>query len=181
MRKIVLALALAVAGCAAAEAPVPPVPPLAGMGNRNLAMNAIQGAAEAFANPAALQGRPAEAAVAISRLEWAALAVPADRSFYIYSGMTAPALTAARWEVRRAVGISTNAPGPVVIAGMEGAAAALARGDTAAAGAALPPPTFAPDTLARLAHLPHLPQANSATLRATRDIEFGRSEDWEFP
>ena len=157
MRHVVLVLALAVAGCAADPAGVvPPVPPLAGQGTRDPGLNAIEGAAEAFGNIAALQDRPANAAVAVSRLEWAALAVPADRSFFLYSTITGPALTAARWEVRRALGIATDAPGTAVIAGMEGAAAALARGDSAAAGAALPPPVFAPDTLAWLAHLPRL-------------------------
>lgn len=178
MRHVVLVLALAVAGCAADPAgTVPPVPPLAGQGTRHPTMNAIGGAAEAFANVSALQGRPAEAAVAVSRLEWAALAVPADRSFFLYSTITGPALTAARWEVRRALGIATDAPGTVVIAGMEGAAAALARGDSVAASAALPPPVFAPEVLARLAHLPRLPQANLATRRAQQDLEFGREDD----
>jgi hypothetical protein len=178
MRHVVLVLALAVAGCAADPGgAVPPVPVLAGQGTRDPGLNAIEGAAEAFGNTAALRGRPADAAVAVSRLEWAALAVPADRSFFVYSTITGPGLTAARWEVRRALGIATDAPGPVVMAGMEAAAGALARGDAAAAGAALPPPVFAPDTLARLSALPRLPQANQATRRAQQDLEFGRSDD----
>lgn len=178
MRHLILMLVLAVAGCAADPAgEVPPVPPLAGQGTRDPGLNAIEGAAEAFGNTEALRGRPADAAVAVSRLEWAALAVPADRSFFIYGTMTGPGLTAARWEVRRALGIATDAPAPLVIAGMEGAAGALARGDSAAAGAALSSPVFSPDTLARLAALPRLPQANQATRRAQQDLEFGRSDD----
>jgi hypothetical protein len=181
MRIFGLLIALALAGCAARPEPVPPVPPLAGQGSRAPGINAIEGAAEAFRHPERLQGRPADAAVAVSRLEWAALAVPADETFDTFSTVTGPALTAARWEVRNALGIATDAPGRVVMAGMEAAAAALARGDSAGAAAALPPPVFAPDTLARLANLPRLPQANLALLRAQRDIEFGRSDDWDFP
>ena len=181
MKRIALALGLALAGCAAQQAEVvPPVPPLAGYGPRSPAQNAIEGAAEAFGDTRALAGRPADAAVAVSRLEWAALAVPADRTFFNFSAITPPALTAARWEVRRALGIQTGAPGTAVIAGMEGAAAALARGDQAGASAALPGPVFAPDTLARLSSLPRLAQANQATRKAQRDIEFGRDEDREF-
>ena len=182
MRKAAFFLILALAGCAAdPAADVPAVPPLAGQGSRSPGLNAIEGAATAFGDTAALDGRPADAAVAVSRLEWAALAVPADRSFYLYSPITGPALTAARWEVRRALGIATDAPGRAVIAGMEGAAAALVRGDSAGAGAALSPPVFGPDTLARLAHLPRLPQANAATRRAQQDLEFGRSDDQDLP
>jgi hypothetical protein len=181
IRPIALLLALGLAGCAAPQMEAPPVPPLAAQGNRTPAYNAIEGAAEAFGNPDSLQGRPAQAAVAVSRLEWSAEAVAADRSFYIFSAVTAPALSAARWEVRRALGISTDASPAVVIAGMEQAAAALSRGDSAAAAAALPPPVFSPDTLTRLANMPRMPQANLATRRAQRDIEFGRQEDWDFP
>ena len=179
MRNVVLALALTMAACVAPE-PVPPVPPLAGAGGLAPARNAISGAADAFGNPATLRGKPADAAVAVSRLEWAALAVPADRSFFLFSAATGPALQAARWEVRRVLGIPTDAPGATVINGMEAAAAALARGDQAAAQAALPPPVFPPDILTRLANLPRLPEANLATRRAQRDLEFGRSEDREF-
>jgi len=182
MRRTALVLALglpvALGACAVPPSgPVPPVPPLAGYGGQTPARNAISGAAEAFGNTGVLLGKPADAAVAVSRLEWSALAIGADRSFFNFSAGTAPALTAARYEVRRYLGIQTNAPAIAVINGMETAAAALARGDTAAAAAALPPPVFSPDTLAKLGTINRLPQANLATRRAQRDIEFGRSDD----
>jgi hypothetical protein len=184
MRNIALLLAALgplAAGCASqSQAPDLPVPPLAGQGNRTPAMNAIEGAAEAFGNPATLAGRPADAAVAVSRLEWTTVAVSADRSFYTFSGITAPELQAARYEVRRVLGIATDASPSAVIAGMEAAAPALAQGNTAAAAAALPSPIFSPDTVTRLANLPRLPQANLATRRAQRDIESGRAEDHDF-
>ncbi|WP_338663177.1 hypothetical protein VQH23_23950 [Pararoseomonas sp. SCSIO 73927] len=179
MRNAALAILLVLAGCAAGDDTIPPVPPLAGQGTRGPAFNAIEGAAEAFGNPAALAGRPAEAAVAVSRLEWEAWAIPRERSFYTFSAITAPSLTAARYEVRQALGIAQDARPEVVIAAMEGAATALASGDRAAARGALPAPAFAPDTLERLASLPRLPQANQATRRAQRDIEFGRDQDRE--
>ena len=170
--------ALALAACAVPSSePVPPVPPLAGYGGQTPERNAISGAAEAFGNTGVLLGKPADAAVAVSRLEWTTLAVGADRSFYNFSANTPPALSAARYEVRHALGIRTDAPAAAVMAGMESAAAALARGDASGARAALPPPVFSPDTLARLGTITRLPQANLATRRAQRDIEFGRSDD----
>ncbi|MFH5926355.1 hypothetical protein [Roseomonas xinghualingensis] len=180
MRRMVFVLALALGGCVA-PAVVPPVPPLAGAGPWAPGINAINGAAEAFGNPASLAGRPAEAAVAVIRLEWETEAVMADNTFDTFSTMTGPALLAARWQVRRALGIEEDAPPAVVIAGMEAAATALARGDRAAAAAALPPPVFAPGILTRLANMPSIPQANLATHRAQRDIEFGREEEWDVP
>jgi len=175
---LVLSLgAAALGGCTIPSNEVPPVPLLAGYGGRSPVANAIEGAAEAFSSPDRLRNRPADAAVAVSRLEWEAMAIPAERGFFRFSNNTGPALMAARWEVRNVLGIDQRAPGGAVIAGMESAASALARGDAVAAGAALPAPVFAPDTLARLAALPRLPQANHATRRAQRDVEFGREED----
>lgn len=176
-----VALLLALAGCSVPATEALPVPPLAGLGNRAPGYNAIQGAAEAFSSSSALAGRPDLAAVAVSRLEWETVAVGADRSFFTFSTITPPALSAARWEVRRALGIAGDAPPPAVIAAMEAAAPALARGDRAAAAAALPPPLFAPDIIDRLSSMPYLPQANLATRKAQADLEFGRDEDREFP
>lgn len=184
MRRTALALALslplALGACAVPSSePPPPVPPLAGSGGLSPARNAISGAAEAFGNAGVLLGKPADAAVAVSRLEWTTLAVGADRSFYNFSAGTAASLLAARYEVRRALGIQADAPGTAVINGMEAAAGALARGDAAGASAALRPPVFSPDTLARLGTIDRIAQANLATRRAQRDIEFGRSDDDE--
>ncbi|MBP0492462.1 hypothetical protein [Roseomonas indoligenes] len=177
MRNAALAILLALGACAAQDNAVPPVPPLAGQGTGSPAYNAIEGAATAFANPAVLAGRPADAAVAVSRLEWEAVAIPADRSFFNFSTITGPSVTAARYEVRQALGIAQDARPVVVMNAMETAATALSAGNTQAARAALPAPTFAPDTLERLASLPRLAQANQATQKARRDIEFGRDED----
>ncbi|MCR0980646.1 hypothetical protein [Roseomonas populi] len=181
MRYVTLALLLGLTACAVQDDTIPPVPPLAGQGTRSPVFNAIQGAAMAFANPAALAGRPAEAAIAVSRLEWEAAAIPVERSFFWFSTITGPALTAARYEVRQALGIRQDARPALVMGAMDSAAAALIAGDQQGARGMLSPPTFAPDTLERLANLPRLPQANQATLRAQRDIEFGRTEDWDLP
>ena len=176
---LALGLTLLLGACAVPSysGPVPPVPPLAGYGGQTPARNAISGAAEAFGNRGVLLGKPADAAVAVSRLEWTTLAVGADRSFFNFSAGTPAALGAARYEVRHYLGIQTDASPLAVMNGMEAAATALARGDRAAVAAALPPPVFSPDTLERLGTITRLAQANLATRRAQRDIEFGRSDD----
>ena len=97
--------ALALAACAVPSSePVPPVPPLAGYGGQTPERNAISGAAEAFGNTGVLLGKPADAAVAVSRLEWTTLAVGADRTTPTQHTPPAPApdpmadaLTAAGW------------------------------------------------------------------------------------
>ncbi|WP_376092845.1 hypothetical protein ACE7GA_24430 [Roseomonas sp. CCTCC AB2023176] len=175
-----LALGLALSGCAGGPAGQVdiPIPPRAAAGPYSPAANVISGAAEAFASPARLAGHPAEAAIAVARLEWLAESVPRNLEFTNYSPITGPALQAARFEVRGAVGIAPDAPAAVVVPALDRAADALLRGDAAGAEAALPAPVFAPGTVARLATLPRLPQANAATRRAQRDLEFGRDE-WD--
>ncbi|WP_426958080.1 hypothetical protein [Muricoccus radiodurans] len=177
MRKhAALAAALLLSACGAyPDSPVQ-LPPGAGVGRYSPTANAISGAAEAFGNPAALAGRPAEAAVAVERLEWLAEAVPRNLEFTNYSPLTAPALQAARAEVRAALGIAPDAPPSLVIGALDQASSALARGDAASADASLAPPAFAPGMVARLSRLPFLPQASFATSRARRDLEFGRDE-----
>ncbi|UFN47040.1 hypothetical protein LPC08_13490 [Roseomonas sp. OT10] len=177
MRATQLALLLPLLACAAPEpetfaaAALTEGPAAAG------ATNIIQGAATAFAHPAALAGDPAEAAIAVARLEWLAAEVPRALMFQNFSSVTAPALQAARSEVRGALGIRRAAPTQPVVDGLVNAAGALRAGDPAAARSALSPPDFAPDTLDRLAALPRLPQANTALQRARRDLEFGRDDD----
>jgi hypothetical protein len=78
-------------------------------------------------------------------------------------------MLAARFEVRRALGVPPNAPSQAVVDGLIGAETALVAGDLSAAEQALATPafTFGPAaTLQRLANLPALPETNVATQRA---------------
>jgi hypothetical protein len=181
MKKPAIALALLLSACAGAYPDTTvPLPPAAAAGPRAPEVNAIYGAVNAFSNPASLTGRPAEAALAVIRLEWLAAAVPRNLEFSNFSNLTGPSLAVARREVRQALGIAQNAPPQAVIGGLDRAGAALSRGDNAAAEAALTPPVFSPGTVARLANLPPLPQADFATRRAQHDLEFGRDEELIF-
>ena len=181
MKRLVLLATLAMAACA----PLGPPPPLtvaAASGPTNAPFyNAAAGAAEAFRDPALLAGRPADAALAVERLEFlAAQTYQSNGGPMGFTFTTQPALQAARYEVRRAVGIATDASPTAVVAALEAARDALTRGDARSAEAALVPPVFTPGTLARLSNLPRLPQANNATLRLIRDLEFGPSEPRQF-
>lgn len=180
MKRLALLASLALAACA----PLGPPPPLtaaAASGPTNAPFyNAASGATSAFRDTAALAGRPADAALAVERLEFlAAQDYQSAGGPLGFTAITGPGLQAARYEVRRAVGIATDAPPATVVAALEAVREALARGDSAGAEAALAAPTFTPGALARLSSLPRLPQANTATLRLQRDLEGGPTEQRE--
>ena len=174
MRRAFLATLL-LAGCTALP-PVTTVPDIVAAGPMSGVRNIIYGAERVFRDPASVRGLPGEAAVAVAQLEWLAREVPRDLTFYNFDEITGPALGAARSDVRRAVGIASDAPTQAVVDGLGAAARSLAGGDEAAARGVLVPPVFSPDTLARLGALPSLPQANLAMQRTVRDLEFGRND-----
>lgn len=158
--------------------PEPPVtlPGVAAQGAPNPVTAALRGAAEAFAHPARLQGRPSLAALAVAQLEYVAVELPSGRVAGDI-GMVQPLLLSARHEVRRALGIADSVPPQAVIDAM--VAAATAPGGEAAAPARIPPGLAEGGGAAlwqRLSALPRLPQANAATQRALRYWEFGPEE-----
>lgn len=161
--------------------PEPPVtlPAVAARGAPNPVTAALRGAAEAFAHPARLQGRPSLAAIAVAQLEYVVVELPSGRVAGDI-GMAQPLLLAARQEVRRHLGIAESVPPQAVIDAM--VAAATAPGGDAAAPAQLPPQLAEGGGAAlwqRLSALPRLPQANAATQRALRYWEFGPEETIE--
>ncbi len=177
MRSALITLFL-LSGCAAASGgPPTTVPAIVGAGPQSSLLNIVYGAQRSFRDTRALAGQPADAAVAVARLEYLAKEVPRDLTFYNLTNLTGPALGAARGDARRAVGIASDAPTQAVVDGLGIAAQRLVDGDETAARAALPSPTFSPDTLARLGMLPDLPQANAALLLLTRGLEFGRDDE----
>ena len=177
MTRTALLATLLLAGCAASGPPPTRVPPIVAAGPQSGLLNIVYGAQRSFLDTGALAGRPADAAVAVARLEYLAREVPRDLTFTNFASVTGPALEAARSNARRAVGIAAGAPTQAVVDGLGTAAERLVDGDEAAARRALPAPVFSPDTLGRLAALPNLPQANLALQRMTHDLEFGRDDD----
>ena len=166
MRRGVAAAALALlalAGCTAA--PTVTLPPVAAQAGYDPFRAAIRGAADAFAYPEALANRPREAAIAVAQLEYLATEMMMPRRSLNFSGIVAPSLQAARYEVRSWLGISQSAPPQAVINALTANPPDLSDRAIFTAGPE--------ETLQRLSHMPRLPQANAATAAARQELEFG--------
>lgn len=129
---------------------------------------AIRGAADTFAYPESVQGKPQEAATAVAQLEFIAVEIMAARTSINFSGIVGPALQSGRFEVRNYLGIAQNAPSQAVIDALLAVPPALGNAAMFTAGPA--------ETMRRLADMPRLPQANSATAVARQQMEFGPPE-----
>lgn len=181
MRRCSAVLLAAVLAACAATPQSPPVllPAAAARGAPSPQAAALRGSAEAFASPDRLQGRPALAAIAVAQLEWLAAEIPSGRDLRDW-GYAGPALLSARHEVRAWLGVLQQAPPQAVVDAL--VAAATVPGGDPAAPAALPPALFPAgggETWRRLAAMPRLPQANSATAMALRSFEFGPIEHYD--
>lgn len=135
---------------------------------------AVEATAADFARQGeALSGRPAEAALALARLEALQLEAADRRAWPSLSPGIAIALRTARDENRAALGVAAAAPPATVIRALGTAAARLRAGDRPGAVAALAPPVFEPGgeaTLERLGALGPLPAAEQAMAALARDV-----------
>lgn len=163
------------AACAVTPPPDTAIPPPNAWGlNADPDVTAINVAAWAFADPARTRGRPIDAARAVAAVDYMGGELSSSPRWDFVNPLTKLQMEQARIEVRQAVGIAQNAPSQVVVDDLLAAANALFRGNRAAAEAALPPQVFTlgpAQTLARLANLPYLPTANTATQRAAMQTE----------
>jgi hypothetical protein len=168
--------ALALPACAELRTPAPPPPGvLAGAPGAGAPLRAaVAATADAFANQgAALQGRPAEAALAIARLEALELEVADRRAWPALSPSIGFAMRTARDETRAALGIAQRADGADVVRALSQVSARLRAGERAGAAAALAAPLFDPGgeaTLDRLGAIGPLPAAEQATAALARDV-----------
>ncbi|MBR0672061.1 hypothetical protein [Neoroseomonas soli] len=135
---------------------------------------AVAATAAAFAGQgAALTDRPADAALAIARLEALEMEVANRRAWPELSPSLATAMRTARNETRAALGAAQQAPGPEVVRALATVSSRLRAGDRAGAAAALPRSLFEPGgeaTLDRLGALGPLPAAEQATAALLRDV-----------
>jgi hypothetical protein len=162
---------LLMAGLAACGTPVaPPVAlsPAATTADSDPMRAAIRGAADAFAYPESLDGKPDQAAVAVAQLEFLANEIPAGRTTIELSGIVGPALQTGRREVRQYLGIAPQAPAQAVIDALLATPPNLAQPALFTLGTA--------ETRRRLSDMPRLPQANAATAMARQQMEFGPPE-----
>lgn len=181
MRRILPILFTALLAACASDATLTPPPAqpttttlptghLRGIGDPT--RGAILAAAPAFARPAALRGRPADAARAVMALEHIAVMVPQDPAFRGFNPLVGVQLPQGRDEVRGLIGIAPGAAPQAVIDAMFAVSEALQAGDRAAALRALPA-EVAPDparTLAALDAMPRAPIAARATSAANREL-----------
>jgi hypothetical protein len=189
-RRATLALLLT-AGCAplAPTAPAETVNlPAAGLpvGAGDPTRGAILASSYAFGRPGTLQGNPAAAAEALAQLEYLTAELGSGGAWRDMDPLVSVELRQAREEARAALGFRQNATAQVAVDALYGTTVALRRNDRAAAEAALvplAPPGGSDAALARLAALPPLPRAASATARARdalnrRDGDRSR-DDWK--
>ncbi len=161
-----VALAL-LAGCADYVAPDPvrlPRDSVEGAGDPTRA--AVSRTSYAFANQAALAGRPAEMARAIADMEFLAAALPFDPRYQQRDPLLPWQLAQGRAEWRAALGIAPNQPAQPVIDSLY----AMAR-----APGAMPGEPLAPEAAQRLADMPPLPEtarAAAAAARAEAEAQF---------
>lgn len=161
-------LAVALAGCTAPSPPPTALTPAATRLDADPMRAAIRGAADAFAYPEAMRGKPQEAAIAVAQLEFITTEIGAGRTTIDFTGIVAPALETGRFEARRYLGIPQDAPPQAVINALLATPPDLSQSAIFTAGPA--------ETLRRLSDMPRMPQANAATATARQQMEFGPPE-----
>lgn len=149
------------------------LPPDAVVGAGDPTRAAIINAAYAYGTPAALAGRPADAAVAVAQLDYLASEIPYGPRWREFDPTVGLLLQQARREVRGYFGISQEAPPQAVIDAFYATARALRANDPAAVQRILAPSLVpnARQTLAHLSAMPLLPTANVATARAQQELD----------
>ncbi len=181
-RRMMMAAMLALAGCAdihgfSSDLPAREVGflPADAFGDsvvgEDPAIAAMNAATYAFAHPGAMQGKPAEMALAIASLEAMAGQFVIGGRWSDMDEVAKLQMLDARAKLRVVLGVAADADCQDVIDGLVGAAEALKRGDPAGARLAVAGAQFTKGpaaTLALLAQFPAVPAANVATQSASR-------------
>ena len=165
-----LGLALLV-GCAQPPAPNLGADPNLPASLRNMvadpAQTAINNTAAVFGDPASIAGRPAQAANAISQLEWLTVDIVTDQRWIGLQPQIPGQVRAGRDAVRQAFGVPAATTPQAAVSAFDGAAAALATNDRAGALTALAAVTGgqggATRALGLLDALPSIPAAAIGT------------------
>ena len=134
---------------------------------------AIINAGAVFASPRQLQGRPAQAAVAVAQMEFLATEMPGNVRFNDVPANLQDRFRQARDEWRAALGIPADKPAQPVIDSLYAASRALRSGQPDLAAASLPASVFPQGgeaAILRLASLPSLPLTNQAAVAATETL-----------
>ncbi|HEV7267054.1 MAG TPA: hypothetical protein VGN83_19390 [Falsiroseomonas sp.] len=170
----VLAL-LALGACGPMPPPQPSValPASASRGAGDPLRGAILSTAYVFGQPSSVAGDPAAAAEALAQLEYLTVELAGPPGNFDMDPLVAPMMEQGRAEARTAFGFSPSVPPQRAVDALYATAGALRAGNQAAARAAIAPlagPDQADAALQRLAALPYLPAAASATARAQSSL-----------
>ncbi|MDR3521231.1 MAG: hypothetical protein P4L54_06400 [Acidocella sp.] len=180
-RRMLMVSVLALAGCAGVQGFNSDLParevgslPTDAFGDavvgEDPAIAAMNAATYAFAHPGAMQGQPADMALAIASLEAMAGQFATGGRWSDMNNLAKVQMLDARAKVRVVLGVTPDADCQDVIDGLVGAAQAIKRGDANGARLAVAGAEFTkgPDaTLQLLAHFPAVPAANVATQMAS--------------
>lgn len=182
---LALLLCLALGACAY-ETPPPDtaVWPAGGFGNYTNASPgwaSVDLASYVFANPRRIAGNAVMGARAVAALDYVAGAMSSVPGWDYEGPLTRMMMLRARVAVRRVVGIAPATRSQLVVDALTTAANRLDAGDRKGALAALADPAFTlgPEaTLHRLAHLPYVPIAATATVHAELGLVPGTGAPW---
>ena len=178
MKSCALALtaALALAGCGAIILPDSAIMPRTASGTPEMSdQGAMETAAYSLGVHSRTAGRPGEAARALAAIDFLAGDLYSNPHWTGFPAQTKQQMLQGRLEVRQVLAVAPGTPSQVVVDGLIRAADAFDAHQTDVAYAALPPAVFTlgpQRTLAVLADLPNLPQANIAAQNANAFISF---------
>lgn len=152
-------------------------------GDQDTAFIATNEATWAFTHIDAMQGRPAQMALAVASLDAIAGQFSTRGRWMSMNSLAKLDMLDARSAVRRVLGIAAGTPSQTVIDSMMSVYHALGHGDRKAALVAVSEPAFTyppARTLHILAHFPHVPVAAHATRFASAYL-LGGSGGWSMP
>lgn len=155
-------------GCATlpASGDTPQLPPSVFGVYEDNDVGAINLAAWAFAEPGRIRNDPIDAAKGVIAIEYLAGQLRASPRWVSMSFVVKQQMLEARVDLRRVLGIRSDAPPQLVVNAMLQVVGALQAGDQAAALQALAAPGFtfpSPQTMSVLSNLPYVPSANYAS------------------
>jgi hypothetical protein len=137
------------------------------------ARSAIGNLSSVFGAPSRVAGQPVQVANAISQMEWLTVDLATNQRFTAMPPMVPGAMLEARNAVRQTFGVAPATTPQAAVTAFDGAAAALASGDGAAAEAAVATVTGqagAARAVALLSNLPAIPQAANGVAAAANGL-----------
>jgi len=167
-------LCMTLAGCGTATPPPDTAQlPFGAFGSFDNDVGAANQASWAFASPTRTRNDPVDAARACAAVDFLAGELSSNPRWLTLSPLTKQAMLQARIDMRRALGITADAPSQMVVGALLQFAAAWQFGNQLAAMQALAVPAFTqppPQTLQILNNMPAIQSANVASIDAANQM-----------